>query len=282
MSTHNECQPPCDEAASPQQPSRRRFLQSAAAAATIGAAPHLRAQTQTPAAPPAPTREPVPPRPVTLTINGRAYTLQLEPRVTLLDALREYAGLMGTKKGCDRGQCGACTVLADGRRINACLTLAVMHEGENITTVEGLATPAALSPLQRAFIGHDAFQCGYCTPGQLCSATALLTEFRNGTASTVTADVRSRPAQLSDDEIRERMSGNICRCGAYGNIVAAIRAVHDGGVQTGARSSVHDGGTGGVGIGGNGNSGGNGSGNSGGNSGGSGDSSNRNATLGHA
>ena len=135
-----------------------------------------------------------PPRPVTLTINGRAYTLQLEPRVTLLDALREYAGLMGTKKGCDRGQCGACTVLADGRRINSCLTLAVMHEGENITTVEGLAANGALSPMQRAFIEHDAFQCGYCTPGQLCSATALLNEFRNGTASTVTADVRSRPA----------------------------------------------------------------------------------------
>jgi xanthine dehydrogenase YagT iron-sulfur-binding subunit len=171
----------------------------------------------------------VPPRPITLSVNGRAYTLQLEPRVTLLDALREYAGLMGTKKGCDRGQCGACTVLADGRRINSCLTLAVMHEGEAITTVEGLATNAALSPLQRAFIEHDAFQCGYCTPGQLCSATALLNEFRNGTASTVTADVRRRPPQLSDDEIRERMSGNICRCGAYANIVAAVRATHDGG-----------------------------------------------------
>ncbi|MFM0416428.1 2Fe-2S iron-sulfur cluster-binding protein [Paraburkholderia aromaticivorans] len=232
MSTHNECQDPSDEsAATPPQPSRRRFLQSAAAAATIGAAPHLRAQTQTPAAPPVQARQAVPPRPVTLTVNGRPYTLQLEPRVTLLDALREYAGLMGTKKGCDRGQCGACTVLADGRRINACLTLAVMHEGETITTVEGLASNGALSPMQRAFIEHDAFQCGYCTPGQLCSATALLNEFRTGTASTVTADVRSRPAQLSDDEIRERMSGNICRCGAYANIVAAVRAVHEGGGQ---------------------------------------------------
>ncbi|HEY4298639.1 MAG TPA: 2Fe-2S iron-sulfur cluster-binding protein, partial [Paraburkholderia sp.] len=187
MSTHNECQDPGDETVTPQQPSRRRFLQSAAAAATVGAAPHLRAQTQTPAAPPAPLNQAVPPRPVTLTINGRAYTLQLEPRVTLLDALREYAGLMGTKKGCDRGQCGACTVLADGRRINSCLTLAVMHEGENLTTVEGLATNGALSPMQRAFVEHDAFQCGYCTPGQLCSATALLNEFRSGTASTVTA-----------------------------------------------------------------------------------------------
>jgi len=170
----------------------------------------------------------VPPRPVELNVNGRAYTLQLEPRVTLLDALREYAGLMGTKKGCDRGQCGACTVIANGRRINSCLTLAVMHEGETITTVEGLASNGALSPLQRAFIEHDAFQCGYCTPGQLCSATALLQEFRNGTASVVTADVRQRPAKLSDEEIRERMSGNICRCGAYSNIVAAIRAAHEG------------------------------------------------------
>ena len=173
----------------------------------------------------------MPPRPVELNVNGRAYTLQLEPRVTLLDALREYAGLMGTKKGCDRGQCGACTVIANGRRINSCLTLAVMHEGETITTVEGLASNGALSPLQRAFIEHDAFQCGYCTPGQLCSATALLQEFRNGTASVVTADVRQRPTKLSDDEIRERMSGNICRCGAYANIVAAIRAAHEGSGQ---------------------------------------------------
>ncbi|NML30254.1 2Fe-2S iron-sulfur cluster binding domain-containing protein [Paraburkholderia sp. G-4-1-8] len=218
---------PDASAAPPSQLSRRRFLQSAAAAATIGAAPHLRAQTEAPAAPPLPSNPPVPPRPVTLNVNGRAYTLQLEARVTLLDALREYAGLMGTKKGCDRGQCGACTVLADGRRINSCLTLAVMHEGENITTVEGLASSTGmLSPVQRAFIEHDAFQCGYCTPGQLCSATALLDEFRNGTASTVSADVRTRPTALTDDEIRERMSGNICRCGAYANIVAAVRAAH--------------------------------------------------------
>ncbi|MFM0200873.1 2Fe-2S iron-sulfur cluster-binding protein [Paraburkholderia fungorum] len=245
MSTKNELDDGGDApATAPPQPSRRRFLQSAAAAATVGAAPHLRAQTQTPAAPPsAEVRAPVPGRPVTLTVNGRAYTLQLEPRVTLLDALREYAGLMGTKKGCDRGQCGACTVIADGRRINACLTLAVMHEGENITTVEGLASNGVLSPIQRAFIEHDAFQCGYCTPGQLCSATALLNEFRNGTASTVTADVRSRPPQLSDDEIRERMSGNICRCGAYANIVAAVRAVHEGGGQTSASSSGSDSGS---------------------------------------
>ncbi len=173
-----------------------------------------------------PSRAAGPARPVHLDINGHAYTLQLEPRVTLLDALREYAGLTGTKKGCDRGQCGACTVLVDGRRINACLTLAVMHEGQRITTVEGLARDGVLSPVQRAFVEHDAFQCGYCTPGQLCSATALLDEFASGAASAATADVRQRPAQLSDDEIRERMSGNLCRCGAYSNIVAAVRAAH--------------------------------------------------------
>ncbi|MGF6771599.1 xanthine dehydrogenase YagT iron-sulfur-binding subunit [Paraburkholderia sp. GAS199] len=235
MSTNNDRRNPDSGEppdTTPGRPSRRRFLQSAAAVATVGAAPHLRAQAPAPAAPGVETHAPVPPRPLTLTVNGRAYTLQLEPRVTLLDALREYAGLMGTKKGCDRGQCGACTVLVEGRRINSCLTLAVMHDGENITTVEGLARAGALSPMQRAFIDHDAFQCGYCTPGQLCSATALLEEFRNGTASTVTADVRSRPPQLSDDEIRERMSGNICRCGAYANIVAAVRAVHDSATTT--------------------------------------------------
>lgn len=179
---------------------------------------------------PPPTAHAAPPaRAVKLTINGKPYQLQIEPRVTLLDALREYAGLTGTKKGCDRGQCGACTVLVDGRRINSCLTLAVMHEGQSITTVEGLAHGQTLSPLQRAFIEHDAFQCGYCTPGQLCSATALLDEFRAGAASAVTADVRTRPAALTDDEIRERMSGNLCRCGAYPNIVAAVRIVHERG-----------------------------------------------------
>jgi xanthine dehydrogenase YagT iron-sulfur-binding subunit len=210
---------------------RRRFLQSAAAAATVGAAPHLSAEEQPMAqsAPP-PAAHPTPPaRPVRLTINGCPYVLPLEPRVTLLDALREYVGLTGTKKGCDHGQCGACTVLVDGRRINACLTLAVMHEGQSITTVEGLAKGEALSPMQRAFVEHDAFQCGYCTPGQLCSATALLDEFQAGAASAVTRDVRARPSELTEDEIRERMSGNICRCGAYPNIVAAVRIVHERG-----------------------------------------------------
>ena len=176
-----------------------------------------------------PSRAAPPARSVRLTINGRPHVLQLEPRVTLLDALREYAGLTGTKKGCDRGQCGACTVLVGGRRINSCLTLAVMHDGESVTTVEGLAQHDTLSPIQRAFIEHDAFQCGYCTPGQLCSATALLDEFKAGTASTVTQDVRARPPDLTQDEIRERMSGNICRCGAYPNIVAAVRVVYERG-----------------------------------------------------
>ncbi len=224
--SHDHRHPDPDDAreapSAPSDQSRRRFLQSAAAAAALGASPHLHAQNAPPASAAPPVRA-TPPQPVRLDINGREHVLQLEPRVTLLDALREYAGLMGTKKGCDRGQCGACTVLADGRRINACLTLAVMHEGERITTVEGLASASALSPVQRAFIEHDAFQCGYCTSGQLCSATALLGEFSAGDASAVSADVRTHPP-LSDAEIRERMSGNLCRCGAYTNIVAAVRA----------------------------------------------------------
>jgi xanthine dehydrogenase YagT iron-sulfur-binding subunit len=223
MSPDNTHPPVADDAA--QKPSRRRFLQSAAAAAAVTAAPlaHAQQQAQTAVMPPASA---VPLMPVKLTINGHPYELQVEARTTLLDALREYAELTGTKKGCDRGQCGACTVIANGRRINSCLTLAVMHEGDSITTVEGLAPNGdALSPIQRAFIEKDAFQCGYCTPGQLCSATALLDEYHAGEASAVTADVRFRPRALSDDEIRERMSGNICRCGAYPNIVAAIKTV---------------------------------------------------------
>jgi xanthine dehydrogenase YagT iron-sulfur-binding subunit len=148
---------------------------------------------------------------VTLVVNGVRRTLRLEPRVTLLDALREYADLTGTKKGCDHGQCGACTVLIDSRRVYSCLTLAVMHAGKQITTVEGLAQGDALHPVQAAFIKHDAFQCGYCTPGQLCSAVGLLNE---GLART-------------DDDIRELMSGNICRCGAYNNILAAVKEARD-------------------------------------------------------
>jgi len=145
--------------------------------------------------------------------------------VTLVDLLREHLDLTGTKKGCDHGQCGSCTVLVNGRRINACLTLAVAHDGDDITTVEGLAGGEELHPVQRAFLAQDGFQCGYCTPGQICSAVALLDEMRAGTVSTVTADVtRLGPRPFTDDEIRERMSGNICRCGAYAAIVAAVRA----------------------------------------------------------
>jgi xanthine dehydrogenase YagT iron-sulfur-binding subunit len=171
---------------------------------------------------------------VTLHVNGKEQALKIEPRVTLLDALRECIGLTGTKKGCDHGQCGACTVLVDGRRVLSCLTLAATCEEQSVTTIEGLATGDELHPLQAAFVKHDAFQCGYCTPGQICSAVALLNEAKNGEASYVTADVRQRPRsiQLSDDEIRERMSGNICRCGAYPNIIAAIQEVHTSTTQT--------------------------------------------------
>jgi xanthine dehydrogenase YagT iron-sulfur-binding subunit len=211
---------------------RRTLLQGAGSAAALsGAAGLPGAQAQTarsldagtaPLAEPAPSRTA---RPVTLRLNGRPYALQLEPRVTLLDAIREYALLPGTKKGCDRGQCGACTVLIDGRRSNACLTLAVMHEGSDITTIEGLGTPQALHPMQAAFVRHDAFQCGYCTPGQICSAVAMLNEHRAGMPSAVTRELRGGPAPLDDAEIRERMSGNLCRCGAYPGIVAAVREV---------------------------------------------------------
>jgi xanthine dehydrogenase YagT iron-sulfur-binding subunit len=206
--------------------SRRTLLQSAGGAAALGAV-GAGAQEAAPRAAAAASSPPATStaRAVNLRINGRSYALELEPRVTLLDALREYAGLPGTKKGCDRGQCGACTVLVNGRRINACLTLAVMQEGAEIMTIEGLGTPEAMHPMQKAFIEHDAFQCGYCTPGQICSAVALLGEHRNGQASAVTADLRAGMTMLSDDELRERMSGNLCRCGAYTNIVAAVRSV---------------------------------------------------------
>ncbi|MGI9025243.1 MAG: 2Fe-2S iron-sulfur cluster-binding protein [Burkholderiaceae bacterium] len=204
---------------------RRGFLQTAAAAAGGLAAPHVGAQTGMTTATARNGNASSATRRVTLSVNGQNLTLQLEPRVTLLDALREYAGLAGTKKGCDRGQCGACTVLVDGRRINSCLTLAVMHEGQQITTVEGLASGDRLSPLQAAFIEHDAFQCGFCTPGQLCSATAVLKELKEGRVSAATSDVRASRVAINDAEIRERMSGNICRCGAYPNIVTAIRSV---------------------------------------------------------
>ena len=161
--------------------------------------------------------------PVTLRINGEEHSLELDTRTSLLDLLRERLGLTGAKKGCDHGQCGACTVLVDGRRANACLLLAVTLEGAYVTTIEGLASDGELHPLQSAFIAHDGFQCGYCTPGQICSAAGMLAEVEAGWPSHATADVAAPPT-LDADEIRERMSGNICRCGAYPNIVAAIEA----------------------------------------------------------
>ena len=165
---------------------------------------------------------PPPPVMAELQINGRSHSLTLDPRTTLLDALREHLALTGSKKGCDHGQCGACTVLIEGRRINACLTLAVMHDGQSVTTIEGLAEDDSLHPLQTAFVEHDGFQCGYCTSGQICSAIGMLAESRTGVPSYVTEDLTQPQPVLTDAEIRERMSGNICRCAAYPNIVAAI------------------------------------------------------------
>jgi xanthine dehydrogenase YagT iron-sulfur-binding subunit len=160
---------------------------------------------------------------VELRVNGQLHHLTLDPRTTLLDTLREHLALTGSKKGCDHGQCGACTVLLDGRRINSCLTLAAMHDGQSITTIEGIANGDALHPLQAAFVEHDGFQCGYCTSGQICSAVGMLSESRAGAPSYVTENLAEAQPALTDAEIRERMSGNICRCAAYPNIVAAIK-----------------------------------------------------------
>ena len=160
---------------------------------------------------------------VELQVNGQLHDLTLDPRTTLLDALREHLALTGSKKGCDHGQCGACTVLLDGRRINSCLTLAAMHDGQAVTTIEGLADGETLHPLQAAFIEHDGFQCGYCTSGQICSAMGMLSESRVGAPSYVTENLAEAQPALTDAEIRERMSGNICRCAAYPNILAAIK-----------------------------------------------------------
>ncbi len=167
---------------------------------------------------------------VSMKINGEIKSLDVDSRMSLLDALRERLALTGSKKGCDHGQCGACTVIADGNRVLSCLTLAATCEGKEITTIEGIADGDTLHPVQEAFIKYDAFQCGYCTPGQICSSVALLEEAKNGEVSHVTPDVRSKAQNLSlsDDEIRERMSGNICRCGAYPNIISAIKDVHTG------------------------------------------------------
>lgn len=188
--------------------SRRTFLRRLASAGVVAALPAtVLSETGLESPKPTPASSPVPPSvPATLSVNGKSYPIEVEARTTLLDFLRESLGLTGSKKGCDHGQCGACTVLVNGRRINSCLTLAVMHEGDQITTVEGLARDGQLSPLQDAFIRHDAFQCGFCTAGQLCSAAACLNE---GHAN-------------NEGEVREWMSGNLCRCGAYPNIVAAI------------------------------------------------------------
>ncbi|RZT29304.1 aldehyde dehydrogenase iron-sulfur subunit PaoA [Cupriavidus agavae] len=204
--------------------SRREFVVVGAASVSAAAVP---AGAATPATAPAATAPasltPVAAQ-VSLVVNGQTHALRLDTRTTLLDALREHLHLTGTKKGCDHGQCGACTVIVDGRRINSCLTLAVMHEGARITTVEGLGSPTRMHPMQVAFVKHDGYQCGYCTPGQICSAVAVLDEIRAGIPSHVSPDLNARP-QVSPGEIRERMSGNICRCGAYSNILEAITEV---------------------------------------------------------
>jgi xanthine dehydrogenase YagT iron-sulfur-binding subunit len=199
---------------------RREALEAGAATAALSCAavPGAAAAAGTPESH-APSNQ----APVQLQVNGKSHRLSVDPRTTLLDALREHLALTGTKKGCDHGQCGACTVLLDGRRINACLTLAVMHDGQAIETVEGLADGEALHPMQAAFIEHDGFQCGYCTSGQICSAVGMLRESRAGMPSYATEDLTQPRPELTDVEIRERMSGNICRCAGYPNIVAAIR-----------------------------------------------------------
>ncbi len=200
------------------QVSRRGVI----AGGTVGvAATALPAEAATP---PLQDRAASPTMPVTLKVNGKTSRLDLDTRTTLLDALREHWKLTGTKKGCDHGQCGACTVLVDGRRINSCLTLAVMHDGDEITTIEGLGKPDDLHPMQAAFIKHDGYQCGYCTPGQICSAVAVLDEIKRGVPSHVQADITGA-AQVTPAEMRERMSGNICRCGAYSNIIEAMSEV---------------------------------------------------------
>ncbi|XDF36951.1 aldehyde dehydrogenase iron-sulfur subunit PaoA [Paracidovorax avenae] len=197
--------------------SRRDLLIASASSAAASAMPASAATP--PEAAPAPVHAAV-----RLSVNGVAHELDLDTRTTLLDALREHLRLTGTKKGCDHGQCGACTVLVDGRRVVSCLSLAVMHPGANVTTIEGLGTPAAPHPLQAAFVKHDGYQCGYCTSGQICSAVGAIDELRSGAPSHASADIVARP-MLSAEELRERMSGNLCRCGAYSNIVDAITEV---------------------------------------------------------
>jgi xanthine dehydrogenase YagT iron-sulfur-binding subunit len=202
---------------------RRGLLVAGALSATAAALPAA-AQVESPRGGSAGTT----PAPVTarvaLRVNGQRHEQDVDTRTTLLDLLRERLHLTGTKKGCDQGQCGACTVIVNGRRINSCLSLAVMHEGDEVTTIEGLGQPGKLHPMQAAFVRHDGYQCGYCTPGQICSSVAVLDEIRRGIPSHVTGDLNAKPL-LSADELRERMSGNICRCGAYSNIIDAITEV---------------------------------------------------------
>lgn len=207
--------------AKPPDITRRCLLVSSAAVATVATVPVGTAST-------APVHASTGPLvPVSLKVNGQQRQLNLDVRTTLLDALREHMKLTGTKKGCDHGQCGACTVIVDGRRINSCLTLAVMRNGSEVTTIEGLGSPEKLHPMQAAFVRHDGYQCGYCTPGQICSAVAVLGEIRDGIPSHATCDLDAAPV-VSAEELRERMSGNICRCAAYPNIIAAISEVAGG------------------------------------------------------
>ena len=201
---------------------RRGVLAGSAAtvaASTVPGTAQAQAQAQAPQGPETPVMSRV-----SMTINGQSRTLDIDARTSLLDLLREHLHLTGTKKGCDHGQCGACTVMVDGRRINSCLTLAILHEGDTVTTIEGLGTPDHLHPMQAAFVEHDGFQCGYCTPGQICSAVAVLDEIKAGVPSHVTGDLTAR-VEPTNIEMRERMSGNICRCGAYSNIAEAMAEV---------------------------------------------------------
>jgi xanthine dehydrogenase YagT iron-sulfur-binding subunit len=197
--------------------SRRGLLAAGAAGVAVATVSPTEAQRSPSTAPPATSK-------LSLTVNGKPHNLTVDTRTTLLDLLRENLHLTGTKKGCDHGQCGACTVIVDGRRINSCLTLAVMHEGDEIITIEGLGTPDKLHPMQAAFVKHDGYQCGYCTPGQICSAVSVLQEIRDGIPSHVSESLTAKP-KITNAEMRERMSGNICRCGAYSNIMEAMAEV---------------------------------------------------------
>jgi xanthine dehydrogenase YagT iron-sulfur-binding subunit len=208
------------DAAEPIAPSRRTMLAGGAAVVGAAAAPTL---AQEPSPPSRTSARMSPTMPVSFTVNGERRSLDLDPRVTLLDAMREHLHLTGSKKGCDHGQCGACTMIVNGRRINGCLSLAVMHEGDEITTIEGLGTPEKMHRMQNAFVVHDGYQCGYCTPGQICSAVAVLDEIKAGIPSHVTPDLMK--VAFTEDEVRERMSGNICRCAAYSNIIEAMQDV---------------------------------------------------------